>query len=81
MEELACLCDLVRINGVGVLAAKAFYEAGYRSVDEVAAANAAAMLERVSRINEAKGYYKAQLGVKDMQSCIDFASLLVQYGG
>jgi len=79
-DELFYLCDLVRINGVGAVAAKAFYEAGYRSVSEVAGANAEVMLENVSKINETKGYYKARLGVKDMQFCIDFASLLIKYG-
>lgn len=78
--ELFCLCDLVRINGVGAVAAKAFYEAGYRSVAEVACADAAAMLQRVSEVNDAKHYYKAKLGEKDMQFCIDFASLLIKYG-
>ncbi len=81
MGELSCLCDLVRINGVGPVAAKAFYEAGYRSVAEVAGAKAAVMLEKVSAVNAVKGYYKAKLGVKDMQFCIDFASLLIRYGG
>ena len=79
IDELFCLCDLVRINGVGAMAAKAFYEAGYRSVAEVSCADAAAMLERVSAVNEAKGYYKAKLGIKDMQFCIDFASLLIKH--
>lgn len=80
-DEVFRLCDLVRINGVGALAARAFYEAGYRSVAEVACADAAVMLDRVSRVNEAKGYYKARLGVKDMQFCIDFALLLMTHGG
>lgn len=78
-DELFCLCDLVRINGVGAVAARAFYEAGYRSAAEVAGADAAAMLERVSTINAGKGYYKVKLGVKDMQFCIDSASLLAKY--
>lgn len=78
-DELFCLCDLVRINGVGPVAAKAFYEAGYRSVSEVAAADAAVMLEKVSAVNEARHYYKAKLGQKDMQFCIDFALLLNEY--
>lgn len=56
-EELACLCDLVRINGVGAAAAKTFYEAGFHSVADVAGADAAIMLDRVSVVNEAKGYY------------------------
>lgn len=42
-EELFCLCDLVRINGVGPIAAKAFYEAGYQSVSEVAKADASVL--------------------------------------
>lgn len=79
LDELSCLCDLVRINGVGPVAAKAFYEAGYRSVADVAGAEAAVMLERVSAVNAVKGYYKAKLGVTDMQFCIDFASLLIRY--
>lgn len=80
-DELFCLCDLVRINGVGAVAAKAFYEAGYRSVAEVAGADAGVMLERVAKVNDTKRYYKAKLGIKDMQFCIDFASLLIRYSG
>lgn len=78
-DELFCLCDLVRINGVGSIAAKAIYEAGYRSVSNVAAADAAVMLEKVTVVNEAKCYYKAKLGQKDMQFCIDFALLLNKF--
>jgi hypothetical protein len=78
-DELFCLCDLVRINGVGSIAARAFYEAGYRSVSDVAAADAAVMLEKVSAVNETRHYYKAKLGLKDMQFCIDFALLLNKY--
>ncbi|MCB5229223.1 MAG: DUF4332 domain-containing protein [Candidatus Cloacimonetes bacterium] len=78
-DELFCLCDLVRINGVGPVAARAFYEAGYHSASEVAAADAEDMLEKVSAVNEAHHYYKAKLGIKDMQFCIDFALLLNKY--
>ncbi len=78
-DELFFLCDLVRINGVGPVAAKAFYEAGYRSVSDVARADAAVILEKVSAVNKIRRYYKAKLGLKDMQFCIDFASLLVEH--
>lgn len=77
--ELDALCDLVRINGVGAVAARAFFEAGYCSVSGVARAVAAEMLARVSAVNEQKKYYNAKLGVKDMQFCIDFAVLLEKY--
>lgn len=80
-DELFRLCDLVRINGVGAVAARAFYETGYRSVSDVASAEAVLMLEKVTAVNDARGYYKARLGVKDMLFCIDFASLLIKYGG
>lgn len=77
--ELFSLCDLARINGVGAVAARAFFEAGFTSVEAVANANAADMLRRVSAINAEKQYYKANLGEKDMQFCIDFAKLLIRY--
>jgi len=78
-HELFALCDLVRINGVGAVAARAFYEAGFCSVASVAGASAADMLTRVNAVNEEKGYYKAKLGEKDMQFCIDYAKLLEKY--
>ena len=78
-SELFCLCDLARINGVGGVAARAFYEAGYRSVADVAATGAKDMLARVSAVNNEHGYYKAKLGEKDMQFCIDFARLIERY--
>ncbi len=78
-DELFCLCDLVRVNGVGPVAAKTFYEAGYRSVSDVVGANAAVMLQKVCAVNATRQYYKMKLGVKDMQFCIDFASLLAEY--
>ena len=79
-EPLSALCDLVRINGVGAVAARAFYEAGFGYVAAVAQANAADMLSRVNTVNAEKGYYKAKLGEKDMQFCIDYAKLLLLYG-
>ena len=80
-EELYCLCDLVRINGAGALAAKTFYEAGYQTVHDLAHADAKVMLGRVTEVNNSKQYYKARLGEKDMQFCIDFALLIERYGG
>ena len=59
-NELFRLCDLVRINGVGAVAAKAFYEAGYRSVLDVACADAADMLKKVTEVNNEKNNYKAR---------------------
>ena len=78
-DELFCLCDLVRINGVGTLAARAFYEAGYQYALKISEADPLEMLNKVSEVNEIHHYYKARLGIKDMQFCIDFALLLKKY--
>ena len=77
-DDLFCLCDLVRINGIGPVAARAFFEAG---------TNLLMMLQQQMQqiccestiVTEIKCYYKAKLGQKDMQFCIDFALLLQRY--
>ena len=78
-KELFHLCSLARINGVGAAAAKAFLAAGYPSVYQVAEANAAEMLKKVSSVNSQNHYYNANLGEKDMQFCIDFAKILLKF--
>ncbi len=80
-DLLLCLCDLTRIGGVGALAARAFYEAGYPSVRAVAQADEREMLARVTAANERLCLYKAKLGLKDMRFCIDGAALLLRCGG
>ena len=69
----------MRINGVGAVAARAFYEAGYKTISDIAKAPAEEMLAKVTAVNNAKQYYKAKLGVKDMQFCIDFAGLIMGF--
>lgn len=75
-HELYCLCSLSRINGIGAAAAKCFFDAGYCSVSDIAEASAEVMLSKVSLVNAQKQYYKAKLGAKDMQFCIDYARIL-----
>lgn len=79
VDELYALSNLVRINGVGAVAARAFYEAGYKTISDIAKAPAEEMLAKVTAVNNAKQYYKAKLGVKDMQFCIDFAGLIMGF--
>lgn len=78
-EELFCLCDLVRINGVGAVAAKIFFEAGFKSVSEMAGTGAGEMLRRVSEVNKVKQYYRTKLGEKDMLFCIHYAAIIKTY--
>jgi len=77
--ELRCLCDLTRINGVGAIAARMFYDAGYHSPKDIANAKPKEMLEKINTVNADKQFYKASLGEKDMQFCIDAATLLIRY--
>lgn len=79
IEKLCCLSNLVRINGVGAIAARSFYEAGYKCVPSIAETTAEEMLERVTKVNQQKKYYKNPLGLKDMQYCIDYAKLIVSF--
>ena len=75
LYELFCLCSLCRINGIGAAAAKCFFDAGYFSIDDVADGNASDMLNRLNSANGQSKYYKASLGTKDMQFCIDYARI------
>lgn len=81
IKELHCLCNLVRINGIGAIAAKTMYEGGYKSIEEIAQADAGEMLKCISDVNLVKQYYKARLGEKDMQFTIDFANLILDIEG
>lgn len=79
LEELYILCSYIRMDGVGVLAAKAFYEAGYRSVNEIAKSNCNDMLIKITNINKENKYFTTKLGTNDIQYCIDSAKLLYKF--
>ena len=78
LQELSSLCNLVRINGIGPIAARTLYEGGYRSITEIAQARATELLERMNTVNANKQYYKAKLGEKDMQFIIDAANMILK---
>ena len=78
-KDLFAQCDLLRISGIGPLAAKMFIEAGYDSVGKVSQADDKAMLDAISRINANGQYYTGTLGLKDMQFCIENAKFLAKY--
>ena len=67
-----------RINGIGPQAAVAFREAGYKTIEDIASSTKEELLGKIIKVNSEKKYYKAKLGVKDMQFVIDSANLLRQ---
>jgi hypothetical protein len=70
---------LEQINGVGPRAAKAFYAAGYKTINDITRSTKEEMLERITKINDEKKYYKAKLGLTDMQFVLDFANLIARF--
>ncbi len=79
-DRLFALCGLVRINGIGALAAKIFFEAGYVSAADIASADPQSMADKFNALNDEKHYYDGQrLGIKDMTFCIVHAKMLEQY--
>ena len=77
LDEIYCLCKLVRINGVGAVAARALYESGYRDIPDIAHTDTQLLLTKISEANSIGHYYNAKLGLKDMKFIIDYANLLL----
>ncbi len=77
LQKLSGLCNLVRINGIGAMAARTIYESGYKDIVEIAQAKSAELLEKMNAVNKDKQYYKASLGEKDMQFIIDAANMIL----
>ena len=82
VEMVKCLFSLsclVRINGIAALAAVTFYEAGYKTIKDITGSTKEKMLDKITKVNDEKTYYKGKLGLKDMQFVIDFANMLTQF--
>jgi hypothetical protein len=79
INSLISLSCLVRINGVAAIAALTFYEAGYKTIRDIISSTKEEMLQKITKINDEKKYYKAKLGLKDMQFVIDFANLIAHF--
>lgn len=75
IQCLISLSSLVRINGIAALAALTFYEAGYKTYEDIANSSKEEMLEKITKINNERNYYKAKLGLKDMQFVIDYVNM------
>ncbi|MFA5675380.1 MAG: DUF4332 domain-containing protein [Christensenellales bacterium] len=78
LQKLSDLSNLVRINGIGAMAARTIYESGYKNIVEIANAKAPELLEKMNAVNKDKQYYKANLGEKDMQFIIDAANMILE---
>lgn len=80
--EIKCCqatADLIRINGIRLVAAYLFYDAGYTSMKSIAEANAEEFLNKVNILNKDGRYYMGKLGLNDINYCIDKAKLILRY--
>jgi hypothetical protein len=78
LMEIACLCDLTRITGVGALYARFIYDSGIRSAKEFAKTEPAFhFLKYKERLKKYK-YPIAPVSEEDIQYCIDYANVIVE---
>jgi len=78
LKELYSLCDLSRITGVGAIFARVVYEAGIRSTGDFASTEIAGLLKSCRAVIEKHGYAAGKPGEKDIQSGIDYASVIIK---
>jgi predicted flap endonuclease-1-like 5' DNA nuclease len=76
LVELVKLSDLARINGVGPVFARLFYEAGADTLDKLMSRSPDELFETLQAINQAKKYTKIMATVKDVAFCMTMAKEL-----
>ena len=80
--KLAKLTDLSRIRWVNHTFAYVLLEAGFDTAEKVADADYKELYEKVKKLNEERGIYKAHIGLHDMKLCVEAAkdvSLDIEY--
>ncbi|OHD55759.1 MAG: hypothetical protein A2Y33_14060 [Spirochaetes bacterium GWF1_51_8] len=71
--DLAKLCGLSRLYGVGPVFARMLVESGTDTTSKVAECDPSALFIKLMKINDEKGYTKAKFRVKDMEFCRVYA--------
>ncbi len=68
--ELTKLTDVSRIKWVGANFARVLVDSKYDTAKKISEADPKMLFEEISKINEAKTYYKGKIGLNDMRLCI-----------
>lgn len=76
IENLACLSDLLRINGVGTVFSRILYDADVCCVEALLKQTPDKTYKQVIQSNFQKYYDKAHLTIKDINYCLSFAQYL-----
>jgi hypothetical protein len=74
LSELVCLCDLVRITGVGPVFARIIFDTGIFSVKDFLFYDATELCERLTKTNTEKELTKAKFALKDIEYCIELGT-------
>jgi len=74
LSELVCLCDLVRITGVGPVFARIIFDTGIFSVKDFLSYDTTELWDRLTKTNTEKGLTKAKFALKDIEYCIELST-------
>ena len=74
--ELAYLCDLSRVGGVGPVFARMLYDCGIQKIEELHNLAAEEIKQKFDELNAREGYTAVSLGLKDIRYCQDKARFL-----
>jgi len=76
LDTLFMLSGLTRIQWVSPLFAKMLFEAGYPDAPSIAAADAESLCRAVEAINVQHGYFKGNIGLRDIMRLIKSSSYI-----
>jgi hypothetical protein len=70
IRELACLCNLTRVQWTSPTAARMLFASGIHSPEELAAADAEGLYESLNRVNLGYRYFKGKIGLRDVKRLV-----------
>lgn len=76
LSTMVCLSDLSRIQWVSPLFARLIFDAGFKTVADVACAQAQELMTKISIINQKEKLFNGKIGERDMGRLVYLASLL-----
>ena len=74
--ELAYLCDLSRVGGVGPVFVRMLYDSGIQKIGDLRKSTAEEIKQKFDELNAREGYTGVSLGLKDIRYCQDKARFL-----
>lgn len=70
LSELVCLCNLVRITGVGPVFARIIFDSGILTVKNFLSYDEIELFERLTKTNSEKELTKTKFALKNIEYCI-----------